>query len=251
MSAGPSIAPEIPQRRGSLMWPSVFAIAAFTILCGLGIWQLQRLQWKQGVIAQMQAQMSAEATTLPRAAEWPILNALKESEYRKFRVRGIFDHAREVFIFRAKGTRQLGPVYHVVTPLQRPDGSIVLINRGFVPEALRDQAKRSAGQLSRTVTITGYLRKAELRNSFTPADTPQKGVWYTRDPQAMTDHLKLQRAAPFLIEADGAPNPGGWPKGGVTSVKIPNNHLSYAWTWFGLAATLLAVFSAYAWSRRR
>jgi surfeit locus 1 family protein len=239
---------KIAQRR-TLLWPGLFTLIAFFILCGLGIWQLQRLEWKLGIINEMQDRMSAAAMPLPPDHEWPILAALRASEYRKFSLTGTFDHSKELLIFRAAGAGALGPVYHVVTPLQRPDGSSVLVNRGFVPDALRDQAKRIAGQSSGPVTVTGYLRKAELRNSFTPADTPDKGVWYSRDPLAMARHLDLQRAAPFLIEADTATNVGGWPKGGVTTVKIPNNHLSYAWTWFGLAAALLAVFSAFAWGK--
>jgi surfeit locus 1 family protein len=242
---------EAPVQRKSLLWPGLFTLASFTILCGLGVWQLQRLEWKQGVIANMQARMNASAVMLPREAEWPIVDALRDSEYRKYRVTGTFDHARELLIFRAAGARQIGPVYHVITPLRLADGSTILINRGFVPQTLKDPAKRSGGQISGPVTITGYLRKAEQRNSFTPADTPDKGLWYSRDPKAMASHLKLQRAAPFLIEADSIGNPGGWPKGGVTSVKIPNNHLSYAWTWFGLAGALLAVFGVFAWGRRR
>jgi len=252
MSTDPSIAAgqDKPERRISLLWPGLFALAGLTILCSLGIWQLQRLDWKQALIENMHARMGAQAVALPAEYEWPILDALRATEYRKFHVTGEFDHSKELLIFRAKGARQLGPVYHVVTPLRRGDGSIVLINRGFVTGDLRDPSRRAAGQVSGPVTVTGYLRKAEARNTFTPADTPKKGLWYTRDPLAMTAFLKLERAAPFLIEADTTPNPGGWPKGGVTTVKIPNNHLSYAWTWFGLAATLLGVFGVFAWNRR-
>ena len=239
------------KQQRSLMGPGLFALVAFAILCWLGVWQLQRLEWKQGIIAKMQARMGKPPLPLPRAHEWPIMNALRETEYRKYHVTGTFDHTKEVLIFRAAGKRQLGPVFHVITPLSRADGSTVLINRGFVPHALRDQAKRSAGQIGGPVIITAYLRKAEPRNSFTPVDTPDKGIWYSRDPEAMASHLKLENAAPFLLDADSTPNPGGWPKGGVTSVKIPNNHLSYAWTWFGLAGALLAVFGVFVWGRRR
>ncbi|MCC2099316.1 MAG: hypothetical protein KDJ29_20670 [Hyphomicrobiales bacterium] len=119
-----------------------------------------------------------------------------------------------------------------------------------LPERLRDPASRKAGLPAGDTTVTGYLRLAEARNMFTPADTPAKGVWYSRDPRAMAQYLKLKNAAPFILEADETPNPGGWPKGGVTSVKIPNNHLSYAWTWFGLAATLAGVYIAFLLRRR-
>ncbi|MBM3608400.1 MAG: SURF1 family protein, partial [Alphaproteobacteria bacterium] len=127
----------------------------------------------------------------------------------------------------------------------------VLVNRGFVPERLRDAMSRSTGQVEGAVRITGHIRAAETRSAFTPADTPEKGVWYTRDPRAMAAYLKLPDAAPFVIDADGPENPGGWPKPGAARIRIPNNHLSYALTWFGLAATLLGVFAACGWRRLR
>lgn len=251
MSAEPtSIADGDPPPQGSLVWPGIITVIAFAILCGLGLWQLQRLEWKQAIIASMQERMTGPAAPLPPDAVWPAL-ASAGNEYRRYTVSGTFDHAKETYIFRASGKGQLGPVYHVITPLKRADGSTVLINRGFVPDNLRDPARRMAGQIAGTVTISGFLRLTETRNMFTPADSPAKRIWYTRDPQAIIHQLKLNRAAPFLLDASEAPNPGGWPKGGVTSVKIPNNHLSYAWTWFGLAGVLLAVFGAFARSRRR
>lgn len=238
-----------PQRK-SLLVLTIATLAGLAILCGLGFWQLQRLEWKQRIIATMQARLKEPAAILPPRAIWPAL-ATASNEYRKFKITGTFDHAKETLVFRAAGKGQLGPVYHVVTPLQRDDGSVVLVNRGFIPQALRDPAKRSAGQVTGRVSITGFLRLAESRNMFTPDDTPDKGVWYSRDPQAIIQHLKLKQAAPFVLDADTSPNPGGWPRGGVTTVKIPNNHLSYAWTWFGLAATLLAVYSLFVWQMQK
>ena len=62
---------------------------------------------------------------------------------------------------------------------------------------------------------------------------------------------RLQRSAPFYVDADGTPNPGGWPRGGQTQLTLPNNHLGYALTWFGLAGALIGVFAFYAWTRLR
>jgi surfeit locus 1 family protein len=231
------------RRRGFLLL-SAFAVAGIAILCSLGFWQLQRLTWKEGVIAQMRKQMQAPAKDLPAPGQWPAI-ASPQAEYRTYRATGRFDHGKEALIFRAAGKGSLGPAYHVVTPMYLTGGGTVLVNRGFVPEAKRSPATRTEGQIDGPVTITGYLRLAEARNIFTPADTPDKGIWYSRDPKAMARFLKLENAAPFILEADATPNPGGWPKGGVTSVKIPNNHLPYAWTWFGLAATLAGVYIAY------
>jgi surfeit locus 1 family protein len=95
------------------------------------------------------------------------------------------------------------------------------------------------------------MRRPETRNAFTPADEPDKNLWFTRDPAALAAHWSLSDAAPFSIDADAAPNPGGWPKGGATVMTIPNNHLSYALTWFALAATLAAVTAVFVVKRER
>ena len=93
------------------------------------------------------------------------------------------------------------------------------------------------------------MRRPESRNLFTPPDEPAKNLWFTRDPSALAAHWSLAESAPFSVDADLTPNPGGWPKGGATVMTIPNNHLSYALTWFALAATLAAVAGIYVWRR--
>ena len=93
------------------------------------------------------------------------------------------------------------------------------------------------------------MRQPEPRNIFTPADDPAKDQFFTRDPQLIAAHLGLADAAPFTVDADATPNPGGWPRGGATELAIPNNHFSYALTWFGLALGLFGVFLSYAWRR--
>ena len=242
--------PGAPRKHGSLFLLAGFALAGFAILCGLGLWQLRRLEWKLEIISRIEARMKAQAEPLPPSALWPAL-AGGDYEYKRVRVRGVFEHDMESFVFRASGAGAPGPGFHVLTPLRLADGSHVIVNRGFVPEALRDRAKRTAGQIAGETRITGFLRAPEERNNFTPADRPTEQTWYTRDPIAIARALQLERAAPFVIDADATPNRGGWPKGGATVVTIRNDHLSYALTWFGLAATLLAIFGLVVWRRVR
>jgi len=116
---------------------------------------------------------------------------------------------------------------------------------------LRDPATRPEGQAQGEITIIGLMRAAEPRNSFTPPDDPAKGVWFTRDPALAAAHFGLARTAPFSVDADASPVPGGWPRGGVTVIAIKNDHLSYALTWYGLAATLVVVCGLVVWRRRR
>lgn len=237
----------------SLIWPGVFALAALAILLSLGVWQLQRLAWKEGLLARLESRMAAAPVALPPQADWPAL-VRGDFEYRRVRATGTLLHDREVYIFRAgggQGTRGRGPGYHVLTPLRLEGGAFVLVNRGFVPERLKDPATRKDTAPPGTVTVTGLLRAPEGRNAFTPPDKPQQRIWYTRDPEAMGAQLGLRRVAPFVIDQDLRTDLAAdqWPKGGAARINIPNNHLSYALTWFGLALTLLGVFGAFAWRR--
>ena len=232
----------------SLLWPTLFAALAFAVLICLGLWQLQRLAWKQGVLAMVAQRIHAAPAAPPPESAWAGFDAEAEN-YRHVAVTGTFAHDREALVFRATGNGQPGfdgPGYLVLTPLLLAGGAAILVNRGFVPIARRDPASRAAGQVAGEVTVTGLLRPAEPRNAFTPADNPAKGEWYSRDPAAIARHFGLARAAPFSIDADAWPgNPGGLPLGGATVLAIPNDHLSYALTWFGLAIGLAGVWLAF------
>lgn len=231
---------------------SALALVAFGVLISLGTWQMRRLAWKEDLIAKIDARVHAAPVAVPAEPTWPSLKP-DDYEYRRVSLRGTFEHDKELLIFRASGPNEglSQPGYVVMTPLRMDDGASVLIARGFVPEAFKDPTTRPQGQVAGVVTVTGLMRAPEPRNAFTPADTPDKGVWYTRDPAAMAAAVKLARAAPFSIDADATPVPGGWPKAGVTVVSIKNDHLSYALTWYGLAATLVVFLGILFWRSRR
>jgi surfeit locus 1 family protein len=124
----------------------------------------------------------------------------------------------------------------------------VIVNRGFVPLDLKDPAAR--GEIEGRTHVTGLMRQPESRNFFTPADDPETGQYFTRDPALIAHHFGLAPAAPFSVDADPGPAPGGWPRGGASELTFPNNHLAYALTWFGLALALAGVFIAFARHRR-
>jgi len=228
------------------------ALIGMGLLSGLGVWQLQRLAWKETVLAQISARRDALPQALPPQKDWAKVNP-DDYDYCHVIMRGVFDHARESFLFRASATGAAGegPGYEVLTPLALDDGGTVIVNRGFAPAELKEPARRAAGQVAGEVTISGLMRRPEARNAFTPADEPDKNLWFTRDPAALAAHWGLQGVAPFSVDADTTPNPGGWPKGGATVMKIPNNHLAYALTWFALATTLAAVTAVFIAKRER
>ena len=255
MSSGRRLVPSQALGARSLLVPGIAALIALAILLGLGVWQLQRLTWKTALLATIAARTTATPQPLPPEGEWPSLRP-SDYAYRHVVLTGIFDHGKEAHVFRplsredARG-RFSGLGDLVLTPLRLASGATVIVNRGFVPQDRIDPAARSEGQVGGSVTITGLMREPESRNPFTPADSPQTGAWYTRDPQAIAAYNHLDGVAPFTVDADASDTPGGLPQGGETVLAIPNNHLSYALTWFGLAIGLCGVFGAFAWRRLR
>ena len=240
--------------RRSLLWPSLFTLCAFAVLMSLGFWQVERLRWKEALIARIEARIHAAPVALPPATTWAQMKA-DDYDYQPVRVEGVLDATREALIFRGVGKvsakDMAQPGYWVMVPLLTDDGGTILINRGFVPLDRKELATRPDPQRGQRVTLTGLLRAPEERSVFTPADDVQKGQWFTRDPRAIAAALQLKNAAPFSLDEAAHAAARGLPAGGATVFEIPNNHLSYAGTWFGLAATLLVVFGFLVRRRRR
>lgn len=241
-------------RRPGRPWGAILAVlAAFLLLVGLGTWQLQRLAWKEALLAQVAARAHGPAEAVPPPSAWPRLDRAAD-EYRHVAARGVFDHGRETLVYTVRGAdapEPRGPGFFVITPLLRTDGPPLLVNRGFVPEARRDPASRAAGQTEGVVEVHGLLRLPEEASWFVPANDAAHNAFYRRDPASIAAARGLPGAAPFIIDADAEAVPGGLPQGGATRLTFPNRHLEYALTWYGLAATLVAVSLAVAWSRRR
>jgi len=227
------------RRRPFGAWrPATIAIGAawagcVAILFALGIWQLERRAWKLDLIDRVEHRVHAEPAPLPGLAAWPAVNRAND-EYRRVTASGRFLQDRETLV---QALTVEGPGYWVMTPLQTTDG-VVLVNRGFVPADRRDPASRSEGYPDDTVTVTGLLRLSEPGGAFLRHNDPAGDRWYSRDIAAIAAARDLAQVAPFFIDADATPNPGGLPVGGLTVVSFPNNHLVYALTWFTLALML-------------
>jgi surfeit locus 1 family protein len=233
-----------------LLWPTLATLAAFAFLISLGNWQMRRLDWKQGLIGSIAERTHAAPVTLALAEERAGLGG--DVEYTRVKVEGQLLNDREILLYALDDN--YGPGFHVITPLRLADGSIVLVNRGFVPNDLRDSAKRVAGQLSGDVTVTGLLRVADVQTMFVPGNDVAKNIWYWRDIDAMAKTLGADapRVHRYVIDAEAnPPTPGGWPKGGVTRLELPNRHFEYALTWYGLAGALVAVYLAFIATRWR
>ncbi|SIP97444.1 surfeit locus 1 family protein [Rhizobium sp. RU35A] len=230
-----------PMSRGKRIATGAVVLLALGILVSLGTWQVQRLHEKEALLAQIESRRHGVPVDLTLAEQ--TMARGEDGEYLHVRVTGRFDHSRERHFF---ATFEGESGFYVYTPLTLADGRILLVNRGFVPYDLKDPARRAAGQVSGTVTLAGYVRNrlAKKPSSILPDNDPAKNIFYWKDWQAMvaSSGLDAARVLPFFVDADATvANPGGLPKGGVTQFDLPNNHLQYALTWYGLAVALVAV----------
>lgn len=241
MSAPEDTGPGGPRRFRPSLWMTVASVVSLAILITLGTWQWQRLAWKTELIDRIESRLDAPPAPLPTDIEDPLA-----WDYRPVSVTGTFLHDRELHLGPrtwqdSSGVNQTG--VHVLTPLVRADGQgTVLVDRGFVPMDRRDPASRPEGQVAGTVTVEGIARAPGDPNWMQPDNRPDENFWFWLDMDAMAEAAGVDDLSPVVVQAGPAPNPGGLPLGGRTVVAIPNNHLSYVVTWYGLALTLIGVW---------
>jgi len=207
-------------------------LTLFTAFIALGSWQLQRRSWKLDLIARVERQVQAEPVAAPSPEAWLAIS--KADEYRRLRLSGVLLNDHETLV---QAVTERGAGYWVLTPLRTADGSIVLINRGFVDAEHRDPGHRGETLSSAPVTITGLLRLSEPGGGFLRHNQPVAHRWFSRDVAAMAAAQQLPAAevAPYFVDADVATSPGPWPLGGLTVLRFHNSHLIYAITWYTLA----------------
>lgn len=236
-----------------LLIPSIAALIAGVILIGLGTWQIERKAWKEALIATMSARLAAEPVPLPAPRLWPSLDPAEHDLRRvTFTAELLFD--REALVYAAGSalrTDVSGLGYWVLVPARLPGGETVVVNRGFVPDSRRDPATRAGGRIAGPITILGAMRWPEQRGLFTPADDPGKNLWFVRAPSAIAAAKGWGAVAPFLVEQEAPAPPGGLPHPAPLHANLPNNHLQYALTWYGLAVVLMVAFAAFARSEWR
>jgi surfeit locus 1 family protein len=208
------------------------SVPVLVLLLFLGTWQMQRLAWKNDLLARIAASEAAPAFLLDGAPEM----------LSRVRATGHFDHAREAMLGLEVRGRILGS--HLVTPLLRDGAPPVLVDRGWVPLEGAAPIARPDG----TVTVEGWVHPGDRPGWFSATDDPVGRRFYTFDPPAIGRALGLPEIAPFALVALG-PGGQGLPEPARTLPRPTNNHLGYAITWYGLALALLGVLAAVALRR--
>ncbi|MUO79232.1 SURF1 family protein [Agrobacterium vitis] len=221
-------------------------LIALALLVSLGTWQMHRMAWKEGLIADIESRRHQPPASVED------IDALARSggdvDYRAMTASGTYLNDKER---RFLATYDGDAGFYIYTPLQLADGHILFVNRGFVPEQKKEPSTRMGGQLLGLQRVTGLARAklTEKPSRLVPDNDIAKNVFYWKDLDAMAASTGIDAAKvlPFFLDAGPSPVPGGLPIGGVTMIDLPNSHLQYALTWYGLALALavIAVISVF------
>jgi len=220
-------------------------------LLWLGNWQVERGAEKRDLVRMVEARVRATPLgieTIERRRD-----EKKDIEYFRVKVEGRFDHAKERYFF---ATFQGAKGWHVYTPFKVKNGRLLMVNRGFVSDAVQSPARRPAGQIAGNTAITGLVRGPGKKGYFDPKNDLKSNIWYWRDLASMIASTLPEpeiSAYPFFIEVEAAAEAAAvvagpeteaseWPRPGVTRITFKDNHLQYAITWYGLAITLFGVY---------
>ena len=215
--------------------PGVFGLVGVAILLGLGIWQVQRLQWKRGVLAEIEARITADPVPLPADPD------PRDDRYLPVTAEGRFGNGRLDVLASTRGE---GPGFRVVQPFELADGRLILVDRGFVPEAARDAIATPDG----VVRLVGNLHWPDDSDAFTPAPDLARSLVFARQVPVLAEALGTEPILLILREALAE----GWPEPQPVGTEgIPNDHLNYAITWFSLALLWAGMTAYLLWRIRR
>jgi len=226
----------VSSRLHRLLWPGVMAMVMLAVLLGLGTWQVMRLQWKLGLLAQIARAEAAPAVPLPAAPD-PFTKVQATGHLRDDLSASYGAVVRDTPVGTELGTQ-------LITPLEAPDGDVILVDRGWVPDKRPHPIARAEGD----VTVEGYVRPSDKQSMFSATDNLAAREFYTLDASAIGSALGLHRDASFILVAMGPSPPEHYPDPAHHLPRPPNNHLSYAITWYGLAVALVVIFVL--WARK-
>jgi surfeit locus 1 family protein len=231
----------------------LFTCAALATFVGLGTWQLQRKAWKEGLIDTLEVRLAAAPVDLPPRARWSTLDPAAD-EFRRVKFAATVGLEEEALVYASGSAFRpdvTAPGYWVFAPARLPGGGTVVVNRGFVPEGRQDPASRAAGATSGPHEMVGVLRWPEAAGWFAPSHDTARNLWFVRDPLAIAAAKGWTDVAPFFVELESPQPAGGLPQPGPLKVRLRNEHLGYAITWYGLAVVVVVMLAFWLYARRK
>jgi cytochrome oxidase assembly protein ShyY1 len=246
----------IAERRRSIAGFGIFTLAMVALFVGLGVWQLQRRVEKHALIAALTERLAATPSPLPQASQWSALTPAQD-EFRRVSFAAIYPPLPDAMVYSSGSAVRddiSGPGTWAFLPARLRSGETVVINAGFVQNTMQDRAQedRAVKQFvtGEPLTLTGYIRFAETAGVVTPAENIAKRLWFTRDHLAMAHALGWGAVAPFYIDLEQPVPASGIPKPGALDVRLKDDHLQYAITWFGLAGAVVIAFGVWLRAQR-
>lgn len=217
-------------------WMTALGAPALAVLIALGVWQVERREWKHDLLARI----AAESAAPPRDLVEVLTGPEEARAYSHVEADGVLDATRGVHLFAPEG--QGGADYRVIAPLDYGDGRVILVDLGTITEA---EKKALAGPVPPAaggqIHVEGILRPSEAPGWTSAAPDAKANRWYTRDVPAIAAALGLKEVPPFVLQAE-TPNAGGLPRPVAFRPDLADNHLAYAVTWFSLALILCVVY---------
>lgn len=246
-----------PARTRGVFGLAVIALVMVSVLVSLGLWQLRRKDEKHALISALTERLAAAPLALPAGTAWPTLTPAHD-EFRRVTFTATLESKPDAMVYSSGSAVRddiTGPGTWAFVPARLADGRSVVINAGFVQNTMQDRAQQDRAVrpliTGAPVELTGYLRFPEAAGTLTPHEDSGKRLWFTRDVPSMAQVLGWGEIAPFYIDLESPMPASGIPKPGPLHVRLKDDHLQYAITWFGLALVVAGAFAAWVIQRRR
>ncbi|MDG1995081.1 MAG: SURF1 family protein [Emcibacteraceae bacterium] len=217
------------------LWPTLITLPIFICCILLGHWQVERLDWKLDIIEKIELRATSEPVALPQG-----MVDQEKLEYLHITITGTFENNAELTMYSVGPNGE--PGYDLYTPLKMRDGRSVIVNRGWVPERIKEQSKRLISLISEETIVIGLLRKPWGKMWYGPENEPDNNMWFNGDIDAMASTMGISGYFPMFLYADKIDSDNIFPVAGRTEFNIVNNHFDYALTWYGLSIVLLVIY---------